>query len=355
MMTPFFEIQGKLKHLWILGYFRSLTGKVRRYSVNKIGLGVWAYGSCCDRYVSEGYRPCLPLRERLVRARSIEGIEGVEITYPGDLNSENYNQYEPLLTKSGLSITAVGVELVCDKEWQWGSFTSPDEKIREKAKNLVKGAMDFAESRHVEIINLWLGQDGFDYFLQANYPQQWDWLVEGLKECADYRPRIKLGLEYKVSEPKLSCIIKSGGMALALAQCTGRENVGVTMDVGHALNARENPGEMAAILLRQNKLFHLHLNDNYMITDDDMPIGSVHFLHFVELFFWLREMGYEGWYSLDMYPYRDDPDEAAKASVYFVRHMENFVERKLGEYSFTEVAKKAPARMLKELYEKILI
>lgn len=321
--------------------------------MNKISAGVWTYGACSDRYVGGGYRDPLPLKERIQHLGSIDGVAGIEITYPCDFNEDNYAEYEPLLKKYNLGISSMGVEIVCDKEWQTGSFTSHQPAVREKTKKLVKGAMDFAQKVGVKVVSLWMGQDGYDYFMQVDYVQQWTWLVEGLRECADHNPAVKLGIEYKMSEPRLSCIAKSGGMALSIAQATERPNVGVTMDVGHALDMKENLAETASILLSQNRLFHLHLNDNYLTADDDMPIGSVHFLHFMELFFWLKKLGYDGWYCLDMYPYRDDPDEAVKASVKFIRGMEKFVDKKLAGYSFAEAQAGAPSKILGNLFGKM--
>jgi xylose isomerase len=321
--------------------------------MNKISVGVWAYGACSDRYVGDGYKERLPLVQRIEHLSKLDGVSGIEITYPADINEETYSEYAPLLKKYGLQISSMGVEIVCDKEWKTGSFTSPHKEIREKTIALVKKAMDFAAQIGVDVVSLWLGQDGHDYFMQVDYQQQWEFLIQGLKECAAHNPAIKLGLEYKTSEPRLKCMVNSGGLSLAIAQCTGMDNVGVTMDVGHALFAGENPAETAAILMSQNRLFHLHLNDNYLVADDDMPIGSVHFLHFVEFFHWLKKMNYQGWYSLDMYPYRDDADEAVNASIAFVRGMDRFVEQKLDGYSFEKASAGAPSKILSELFEKM--
>jgi hypothetical protein len=77
--------------------------------------------------------------------------------------------------------------------------------------------------------------------------------------------------------------------------------------------------EAAALLSSHgDKLFHLHFNDNYRSWDDDMIVGSVHFVEFVELWYWLGELGYRGWYSMDQYPYREDGQGALRASVEFL-------------------------------------
>ena len=66
----------------------------------------------------------------------------------------------------------------------------------------------------------------------------------------------------------------------------------------------------------------MHFNDNYRTWDDDMIVGSLHLVEYFELLFWLKETGYEGWYSMDQYPYREDGAAAVAESVAFLRQIE---------------------------------
>ncbi len=34
--------------------------------------------------------------------------------------------------------------------------------------------------------------------------------------------------------------------------------------------------------------------------------GAVNVWDHIEFFYWLRKLGYEGWFNIDIYPYRDD-------------------------------------------------
>lgn len=317
---------------------------------NKLSVGVWDYGMGTDRYVGEGYKPYMKFEDRLRAIGKLSGISGVEITYPCDCNEDTYENIKPILAEGGLSIIGMGVELVCDKEWKDGSLSAMDSARRAKSVSLVKKAMDFAQSIGVKTVSLWLGQDGFDYLFQNDYVKAYDYLVETLKECASYNPNVNLGLEYKVSEPKLSCMIKNAGMALAVSQATGCANVGVTLDVGHAMNAGENIAEVAAILHSQKRLFHVHLNDNYRIADDDMPVGSVHWAQYIEFFYWMERLGYDGWYSLDIYPYRDDPDAACEASITFINAVLKFVTEKLPK-DFVTGTEAKPSNILNRLFK----
>lgn len=320
-----------------------------------LSVGVWTFGMGSERYVDKGYKPYLAFDERVKRIAELPGVSGIELTFPGDVNAHNLNLVKSMLGSYGLQVAALGVELVCDAEWQTGSFASDDPERRQRAITLTKEGMEVAQALGVDVVSLWLGQDGFDYVFQADYARAWRSLVTGIKECAEFLPRVKLAIEYKTSEPKMMCYVNSGGKALALAQATGCENVGVNLDIGHAFIGRENPAEVASVLLSENRLFHLHLNDNYGIADDDMPVGAVHWPQLIELFYRLESLAYDGWYSLDLYPYRDDSWEACAASITFIQQVCDLVE----DPSFAEELHKqqggAPSKVLHWLYKKALM
>ena len=317
-------------------------------------VGVWVYGMGTDRYVGNGYKPFQPLAERIAGIARLPGVSAVEVTYPNDVDQASLGEFRALLDRHELKVAALGVELVCDQEWRDGSFSSADPERRAKSVALTTQAMDLAAELGVEVVNVWLGQDGFDYVFQADYAAAWGHLVGGLRTCAQHRPDIKLGVEYKPSEPKMNCYVNSGGKALALALATGMPNVGITLDVGHAFNARENPAEIAAVLQREGRLFHLHLNDNYGVADDDMPVGTVHWAQYVELLHWLHQSGYAGWFSLDLYPYRDEAGAACEASLDFLQRIQALVARPGFGDALPGLRQQAPGRVLQWLFAQTL-
>jgi len=318
-----------------------------RYSV-----GVWTFGMGTDRYVGKGYRPYMDLHTRIEMISTLNAAKGIEMTFPQDVNEHNSDEIKEILKSKGLEVASLGVELVCNAEWKTGSFTSPDPNRRKKSIELTKRAMDVAQKLGTKVVSLWLGQDGFDYVFQTDYPAAWSNLIEGLRECASHNPDIDLGLEYKMSEPRMSCIVNSGGKALAAAVLTGCNNVGVTMDVGHAFNAGENPAEIAGILMAEKRLFHIHLNDNYRIADDDMPLGTVHWPQYIELLYWLEKMDYDGWLSLDLYPYRDDPFMACKVSLEFMEKIRNLAKELKKDRVFDCMSDMPPSSIIGKLVNK---
>jgi hypothetical protein len=71
----------------------------------------------------------------------------------------------------------------------------------------------------------------------------------------------------------------------------------------------------------------MHFNDNYTTTDDDMIVGSVHSVCYLETLYWLERCGYTGWLSMDQYPYREDAAGAIGESILWLRQFEVVLEQ----------------------------
>lgn len=284
--------------------------------LNKQGfsIGLVPFCHCGDRFVPTGYRPDTEtLSEKLAIASRIADVRGVELDYPSDFTDAN--ETKKLLDDSGLVATNIEIEFFGDVRWKYGALCTTDDARRAEAIRLAQEGMDAAAILGCNQISLWPGQDGFDYPMQVDYRESWDNTVQSVRQIAEYRDDIRVALEYKIKEPRTHIQIGTVGKALNIAIESGCANVGVMVDVGHALMAYENPAESVVILNRQNRLFHLHFNDNYRNWDDDLIVGSVHLWETLELVYWLEEIGYDGWYSLDIFPYREDGVSAIRQSL----------------------------------------
>lgn len=280
-------------------------------------------GNTCDRFLSSGYKDQPSKATMIQQASEIPGVTGVELVGTWDITPGNADEIGDLLQKYGLVAASVLPDHFSQKRWGRGAFTSLDPSIRAQALEETMIAAGLARKLGCSLVNLWPGQDGYDYPLQANFVQARAWIVDAIRTAAKAFPDIQFALEYKPKEPRTHSYMARAADTLLLAQEIGLPNVGVTIDTGHSLVAGENMAEAAALLSKSgNKLFHMHFNDNYRFWDDDMIVGSVHFIEFVELLFWLKELGYSGWYSMDQYPYREDAQGALRGSVEFLQGIE---------------------------------
>jgi len=270
-------------------------------------------------------------------ATQVEGLTGVELVGMWHVNDRNVEQIRRQVADAGLVVTCVTPDIWASAKWGRGSFASNDPDIRQAAIQEVKKSMEWARQLNSEVIDLWFEQDGYDYPFQGNFLAAWDQLIEGVRECADHVPEVKIVLEYKPKEPRTHCYIGTVGKTLLLIDKVNRANVGAMIDVGHALMAYENTAESAALLQYfGDKLFYMHFNDNWRLWDDDMTVGSVHTIEMLELLYWLDRMNYEGWYALDIFPYRENGIRAAQESIRWLQGLHHLLD-KIGRERFAAV------------------
>jgi sugar phosphate isomerase/epimerase len=285
------------------------------------------FGSGSDRFMPSGYREPIDAEARVEAVSMIEGLDGVELHFPAMVREDNVGSVKALLADKGLLCSIVSVSLWSDRQWAIGSLTHRDPDVRRKAIEIVKSGMGLALELGAGRINLWLGQDGFDYPLEVDYRATMGWLVEGLRQCADAEPKVQVCLEYKPKEPRAHSIIDSAARTLWLCDKVGRPNVGALLDVGHAWMAYENAAQSAVLLHQEKRLFHLHFNDTDGAWDWDWIPGTVRFWEVLELLLWLREIGYDGWYSLDIFTPRSDPVASCALGVSNLRRMWALADR----------------------------
>lgn len=219
------------------------------------------------------------------------------------------------IEKSGTKVVSLNVDLFSDPDYQQGSYTAVSATTRRKAMDLTFRTMALAREIGCDPVVLWPGQDGYDYTFQADYIAQRDLFASAIREICRHDPGLRVGLEYKIKEPRARCYLSTTAVALRIIQEAGETNCGAVLDYGHALYAGENPAESVALLSRYgNRLLHVHINDNYRSWDDDMIVGSVHTLELLEFFYWLRRTNYTGWVTVDQFPYREDGRDAVASS-----------------------------------------
>lgn len=281
-------------------------------------------GSSADRFLTTGYSAPFTIPELFARVKQIPQVTGVELIGNWHVTERNVKEIKQHLEENELKLVSIIPDHFGQMKWKNGSFAAKDPSIRMEAVVHTKEMIDAAIELGGDLISLWPGQDGYDYLFQADYIQERDWFAEGVKEACLYRDDVKISLEYKVKEPRTHSYLSTVATSLLIAQEIGTDNVGVTIDFGHALNAYETPAESVALLKKYgNKLFHVHMNDNFRHWDDDMIVGSIHTIETLEFFYWLKRTEYKGWLSIDQYPYREDGLEAVREGV---NAMEAFAE-----------------------------
>jgi xylose isomerase len=292
----------------------------------KYATGLWCLGGMADRFLPGGYVDrSFSLKELVEIAGSIDGIDGVEIM-SSQVEGVKLSDFRGWLEDNRLELTNILANTFGDRKFKLGSITHTDKKIRQEAIDLCKRTVDLASELKCPAVGLWLGSDGYDYSFQIDYVRHWNALKESIIEIAKHNKKMKVCLEYKLKEPRNYMSIGDVGKALMLARDCG-DNVGVTIDFGHALMAKEKPAESVALLSMHKKLFNVHMNDAYGDWDDDLIAVSVHLQETLEFLYYLDIFNYDGWIGLDIFPFRMDGKTAADLCIKNLRGVENVLAR----------------------------
>jgi xylose isomerase len=270
---------------------------------HKFGACLPTFGGCGDRYCSAYGGGGETMEEMLDLACKVEGLDGLELVGNWHVNDDNIRTVGKMFSDKGKEICMLVPDLWTQAKWGRGSIAAPDAATRQAAIDEIKKVLDWAAELGCPYVDVWPGQDGFDYPFQADYISAWKWMRDALAECGEYNDKVRMLVEYKPREPRTHCFVDHFGTVLLLLN--DMPSVGVLLDYGHSLQGAENVAHAAAMLAAHDKLDYLHLNDNYRDWDDDMMVGSLHTIEYLELVYWLKKVDYQGWLTLDIFPYRE--------------------------------------------------
>ncbi len=322
------------------------------YKKYKLGACLPTFGSCADRFCLSGYgKGGSTMEEMLELAKKVNGLDGLELVSNWHVNDKNIRYVAKLFKDNGIEICMIVPDLWTQAKWGMGSIAAPFAKTRKQAVQEIKKSIDWAAELGCGYVDVWPGQDGYDYPFQADYQDAWKRLREAVEECAQYNKKVRVLVEYKLKEPRTHCFVSNVAKVILLLQ--GIKNTGCLLDVGHSLAAGENMAEAAALLADNRMLSYLHLNDNYCMWDDDLLVSSIHVVEYLELIYWLKRLKYEGWLTLDIFPYREDKVPAAQNSFEWIRFLFERIES-TGMEKIENVIKSADANMVSGLVREML-
>jgi xylose isomerase len=321
----------------------------RKYSVFLGNVGT-SFDRHCPKYQDKKFS----IRELFERVASIDKMKGVDLAAHPDI-VENRDVVEEMVSKTGLKVVSVVVDLFAQPRWKQGSLSSTSAEIREEAVEETKKVMDMAEDLGCDFITIWPGQDGYDYMFQADYIRERTWFAEGIKSACRYKSNICIALEYKLREPRTHNYINTVGNTILTVLEVGEPNCGIAIDTGHAYFAYENSAESVALIKKWGgNLMHVHINDNFSGADDDLIVGSNRTLEYLEFLFWLRKTDYNGWFTMDQFPYREDGRDAVQESIYWLDAFESIIDN-ADMNEIEEIIAKKDAVLANKMARKLLL
>jgi sugar phosphate isomerase/epimerase len=141
-----------------------------------------------------------------------------------------------------------------------------------------------------------------------------DLFVEGLKPVLEHAEAQGVLL---LIEPEPGLLIENANQFLELMDRVDSPAIGLNFDIGHFYCVGDEPA--ATIRRLAPYIRHFHLEDIAATRVHHHLVPGEGAIEFAEVFRAIREVGYDGWVTIELYPYVDDPDSAARTALKRVR------------------------------------
>jgi sugar phosphate isomerase/epimerase len=297
--------------------------------INSFASGATAY------WPDLGGKPSL--EQMIARAATVDGLTELDLNYPDHVGDDPV-AVGGMVRDCGLQVSGLAMRYYTNPAYKLGAFTNPDPVIRREAIDLTRRGIDAARAMGAPMMTLWLGQDGWDYAFQCDYPALWADEISGIAEVAAHDPDCLISLEYKPNEPRAYAVLPDAATTLLAIAEVGLPNLGVTIDFAHSLYADEQPAFAAALVQSRSRLLGLHLNDGYAKRDDGLMVGAVHEQATLELLRAVHRGRFDGAIYFDTFPDASglDPVAECAANIRTVRRMLEAVTRMEGDNRLTD-------------------
>ncbi len=283
--------------------------------------GMWTFGRIIDRYATNGYGSEVPTLDTIALAGESGLLSGLDLNYPFD---PGVSVTDVAKAMAAHRLTTVCITpIIYDRGYRSGSFTAPDAETRRQVIDLAHEAVDVARQLDARYVKFWPGQDGYDYPFQVDYPTLRKHAVEGMREVTQAFPDVQFAIEYKLKEPRNRLFWSNAASTLLAIDDVGSDNLGVVVDFGHSLFAKENPAEALSLVHGRGRLVDVEVDDNYREWDDDLSAGAIHLVETLEFLHVVRTIGWDLPLKLDLFPYREKANDAVRESIETLRKLED--------------------------------
>jgi sugar phosphate isomerase/epimerase len=133
--------------------------------------------------------------------------------------------------------------------------------------------------------------------------------VETLKPVAEHAEKEGVLL---LIEPEPGLLIETADQFLEFMQHVDSPAVGLNFDIGHFYCVKDEPAPTIRRLAPYIR--HFHLEDIAATRIHHHLIPGEGAIDFKATLAAVREIGYDGWLTIELYPYVDDPDLAARTA-----------------------------------------
>ena len=298
----------------------------------RFSAGIWFFSPFDSRFHAK-YERDLELEQRLEIAASLVpyGLSGLEAHYPNEVNEETIDLWTDFCRDTGIRLITVIPLLFYDREFEFGSLSNPDERVRQRAIDRTRGAFELGLEVEADFCVVWSGIDGYENPFGIDFAAMRRRFADGLAEAMDAVPGTRVAFEPKPYEPRGRILYGLTAEGLLLARQVeerleaeqnrrllddGHALLCMNPEIGHVLMGFEDLPYAMSWPLSEARLAHTHWNSQPLGNfDQDLDVGVVAPEQMEAALYVLKMHGYRGYFGIDVNPERMPVEVAIRNSI----------------------------------------
>ncbi len=298
----------------------------------KFSAGIWFFSPGASRF-HDTYGDARGIEARLEIAAGLAdcGLAALEAHYPNEISENNAHIWRKFSQDTGIRLATVIPLLFYDRQFEFGSLSSPLPGPRAAAIERTKKTLALNRELDTDFAVVWPGIDGYENPFGMDIAAARARFAEGLAEAMDAVPGVRIAFEPKPYEPRGRILYGTTPEGILLAHkvepmLAAEENrkllddghalICLNPEIGHVLMGFEDLPCAFSWPLEEGRLAHTHMNSqplgNY---DQDLNVGVIAPEQLEAMLYVLKMHGYDGHFGIDINPERMPVDTALRISM----------------------------------------
>ena len=260
------------------------------------------------------------LAESIKEIASI-GYDGVELlcdtphAYPPDLDKEKIQSIRNLLSSHNMQISNLNAfTLYAINDVYHPSWIEDDEELRESRIQHTIDCLRLAEQVGARNISTEPGGPVNDKI--KNSAELEKIFLAGILRAAKIAEQIEVKI---LVEPEPALLLENSKQFKNFMSKVNSEYVRLNFDIGHFFCVREDPASLVYELSDYTEHFHLADISDTRIHNHLIPGHGA--IDFVSVFDAIDKIGYQGFVTVELYPYQSNPIDAAKVAYDYLKNI----------------------------------
>jgi sugar phosphate isomerase/epimerase len=264
-----------------------------------------------------------PIDETIARVAAL-GYRGIELladvphAWPAGLLEPQKQAIRDALVRHQLTISNINafmMNAIADpRQPYWHpSWTDPDPHYRAIRREHTKRSLQLAVDLGAPHITT---EPGGPAFAGQSRKQAVDVFYDEFMPCVELAEALDMPL---LIEPEPQLLIERFDQYLEFADRVDSPLVGLNFDVGHAYCVGEDPQDWIATMAEHT--MHYHFEDIAASRVHEHLVPGRGAIDFAATLAAIEQTGYDGWLTVELYPYLDDPDAAGRQAFEFLSRL----------------------------------